>query len=134
MSWVVVACRQLGVVTTIWGHKSTGCCYGPPASPVGGCLWWTSSKKVSRSFVRSFIHQRQTDKQTPCLLIYIRYKNHHNVFLSWRPYISLYTCNFWNFNLFFFFTIINSVGLCLQIHIFFHSSIKDSSSIKTFMG
>jgi hypothetical protein len=24
--------------TTIWGHKSTGYCCGPPAGPVGGCL------------------------------------------------------------------------------------------------
>ncbi len=23
-----------------WGHKSTGCCCGPPAGPVGGCLPW----------------------------------------------------------------------------------------------
>jgi hypothetical protein len=44
--------------TTIWGHKSTGCCWA------GVC----DKHHPKRSFVRSFI----TDRQTPRLLIYIR--------------------------------------------------------------
>ncbi len=35
------ALRGFASHTTIWGHKSTGCCCGPPAGPVGGCLWRT---------------------------------------------------------------------------------------------
>ncbi len=33
---------------------------------LGGCLWRTSSKKVIRSFVRSFIKDRQTDRHHVC--------------------------------------------------------------------